>query len=441
MTAAPLTRSVARLAPLGRFLYDRGTDGMWDRDTATLPRHLRRRRRAYRRFAADRIAPLAASADADPEGFDPRPLLAEAGRRGFQSELLPPPLGTMPWPALGSSMLLHVMLRAEEFCAACGGIGLALLAHDLGAAPLLLSGDLAVWQRWLIPINRANRRGDPVLCAFAITEPAAGSDVEDSAGAATARFGTTATRSSGGYRIDGQKVFITGGAHADLVCVFAVLEPDTGGPGGNGRGGVDTDWTCFVVERGTPGFGTGRREHKLGQRAADATELFFDGVEVPAANRVGPERSGWALNRNVLNYSRGPVGAIATGIARGAAEAATEYCRTRRLGNRPLAARQEVQLALAEIWCDVMAMRAMVWQAGRQRRPNQGVASATKAFCGDTAFRVATRAMALLADDGGLGANRVEKAMRDARLNQIYEGTNQLNRLAMVEAFPADFGI
>jgi len=165
-----------------------------------------------------------------------------------------------------------------------------------------------------------------------------------------------ARRVEGGYVLNGQKVFITGGAHADLVTVFATLQPDDGS-----HGRIDRDWTCFVVERGTPGFRSGRSEHKLGQRAADATELFLDDVFVPTANRVGAERSGWALNRNVLNYSRVPVGAIALGIARGATEAATDYCRRTHLGNKPLLAYQEVQLTLADLWLETMAMRAMVW--------------------------------------------------------------------------------
>jgi acyl-CoA dehydrogenase len=191
-------------------------------------------------------------------------------------------------------------------------------------------------RRWLVPVYRDNRVGRPCLAAYAITEPAAGLDVEDTDGAWAAHFRTSARRVRGGCVLNGQKVFITGGAHADLVTVFAVLEPDGGGPGR-----VDRDWTCFVVERGTPGFRTGRSEHKLGQRPADATELFLDDVFVPSENLVAAERSGWAINRNALYYSRLPVGAIAVGITLGAPEAATAYCRRTRLGGRPLLASQE----------------------------------------------------------------------------------------------------
>lgn len=429
MTSLELRHSAARLTTVGRALYDLDDTSLWDRETATLPRPLARRRRHYRDFARQHLRPLAEAADADPAGYDPRPLLTAAARAGLQSEMLPPPWGTMPLSSVVSRSLAHEVLKAEELTAVCGGLGLSLLAHGLGIVPLVLSGDLSAIRRWLVPVCRANKAGSPRLAAYAITEPGAGSDVEDSDGAVAARFRTTARRVDGGYVLNGQKVFITGGAHADLVTVFAALEPDAGG-----TARVDQDWTCFVVEKGTPGFRTGRSEHKLGQRAADATELFLDDVFVPTVNRVGAERSGWALNRNVLNYSRVPVGAIALGIARGATEAATEYCRRTRLGNKPLLAYQEVQLTLADLWLETMAMRAMVWQAARHTPPPQAVASAVKTFCGDRAVAVSARAVELLADDGILTANGAEKRLRDSRLNQIYEGTNQLNRLAIIEA-------
>jgi alkylation response protein AidB-like acyl-CoA dehydrogenase len=430
MISAELQHSADLLKPLGRALFDLDTASLWDRETATLPRRLARRRRKYRDFARRELAPLVDRADADPHAYDPRPLLTAAARAGLQSEQLPPPWGTMPLGAVLDGPLFHEVLKAEELTTVCAGLGLGLLAHGLGLAPLELCGDLASIRRWLMPMCRDNRAGRARLAAFAITEPAAGSDVEDTEGARTARFRTTARRVAGGYVLNGQKVFITGGAHADLVTVFATLESDDGA-----APRVDRDWTCFVVERGTPGFRTGRSEHKLGQRAADATELFLDDVFVPTENRVGAERSGWALNRNVLNYSRVPVGAIAVGIARGAAEAATAYCRAARLGGKQLLAYQEVQLALADLWLETMAMRAMVWQGARHVPPNQGVSSAVKTFCGDRAVAVCARAIELLGDDGGSVSSGVEKRFRDARLNQIYEGTNQLNRLALVEAF------
>jgi alkylation response protein AidB-like acyl-CoA dehydrogenase len=280
--------------------------------------------------------------------------------------------------------------------------------------------------------SRLRNSAPPVgrIVAYAITEPGAGSDVEESEGAAKARYVTQARKVEGGYVLNGQKVFISGGGHCDYASLFAVLERED-----REKAQVDTDLTCFIVERDRKGFSVGRRERKLGQRACDASQLFFEDVFVPWRNLVGTERSGWALNRNVLNYSRGPVGAIALGIARGAVEAATRFARETRLRNKPLLTYQEVQLALAEMWLDTMAMRALVWQGARHFLPAQGITAATKAFCGDTAFRVANRAMELMGDHGYLDTWSAEKAMRDARLNQIYEGTNQINQLAFIEAF------
>ncbi len=424
-----LAHSIQRLKPLGRWLYQQRNEALWEQDTRTLPRYLQRKRRAYRRFAQEQIAPLAFQADQHPEAYDPRPLLAKAGRMGFQSELLPMPLGTMPYRALLNGKVFALILKAEEFSAACGGIGLSLLAHDLGMGPLLLSGHLPSMLRWQWPINRANRRGSAKLVSFAITEPDAGSDVEESEGASHARYVTTARKVTGGYVINGQKTFISGGGHCDYVSLFAVLERQDGE-----AAQVDTDFTCFIVERDRKGFSVGRRERKLGQRACDASQLYFDDVFVPERNLIGTERSGWALNRNVLNYSRGPVGAIALGIARHAVEAATRFARETRLNNQALIAFQEVQLALAEMWMDTMAMRGMVWQSGRLFLPEQNSAAASKAFCAETGFRVANRAMELMGDHGYLRAQAAEKAMRDVRLNLIYEGTYVINLLALVES-------
>lgn len=429
-SSGTLARSSQRLRPLGRWLYDGSIDSLWERDTRTLPRYLRVRRRAYRRFAQHHIAPLALKADRSPQDYDPRPLLVRAGRLGFQSELLPWPLGRMPYRALLNGKVFAICLKAEEFAAACGGIALSLLAHDLGMGPLLLSGHLPTLLRWHWPINRANLRGNVRLVAYAITEPGAGSDVEESEGARVARYTTTARRVSGGYRLNGQKVFITGGGHCDLASVFAVLERDDGR-----QAQVDTDFTCFLVERDRDGFRVGRRERKLGQRACDASQFFFDDLFLPRRNLVGTERSGWALNRNVLTYSRGPVGALALGIARGAVEAATRFARQTNLNGRPLIAFQEVQLALAEMWLDTITMRGVVWQGARHFLPQQGIAAVTKTSCADLGFRVANRAMELMGDHGYLAAHGVEKAMRDVRLNQIYEGTDQINLLAFVESF------
>ncbi|MBW1797582.1 MAG: acyl-CoA/acyl-ACP dehydrogenase [Deltaproteobacteria bacterium] len=386
-----LTPSRSRLAlgPLGRFMYDARALSIWDRDTATLPFPYRRLRKRYRAFAREYIAPHALKADADPYSIDVRDLFIKSASRGFQTELLPQPLGTMKFSSLLRSFLLGPVLKAEEFCAACGGLGLSLLAHELGMAPLFVCGDSRAVLRWMWRIYREIKRGEPAIAAFAITEPDAGSDMEETVGAASARLSCRGRKVAGGWRLSGRKCFISDGAVARWVTLFAAPE---------GRG--LESWTCYLLDKSMQGFSVGRTERKMGQRAADASELILEDVFVPDKRVIGPVGAGWAINRNVLNFSRPVVGAIAMGIARGAFEHSVRFCNENRL----------------------------------YRFPFQAAGSMAKVFCSDTAWEVCNQAMELLGDHGYLHSQSVEKAARDARLTQIYEGTNQINRLAIFES-------
>ena len=405
-----------------RALVSYDAASLWELDTAILPRALRRYRREVRAFAQEVLAPVALDLDRRHDEASVRTVMVEAGRRGLLTDLLPRPWGSAPWTRLVHPVTLVYSLKVEELCAADAGLGLAIGAHALGQMPVVLSGELSALRRFLVPAYARTRAGDPSLFAFAITEPAGGSDVEDTEGAAAYRPGTVATRAAGGWRLNGRKVFISGGDHAAHVTVFAALEGE----------GLES-WTCFVVDRGMTGFTAVRNELKMGQCASSATELCFDDVFVPDDHVVGGLRRGWALNRATLNTSRGPVGAIALGIARGALEAALAFAGRARLGGKPLVEYQEVQLALADMLVQTAAMRALVWQHGRRWTPRQAHAAMTKVFCSDQAVRVCERAMDLLGNHGVVHGNRVEKAFRDARLTQIYEGTNQINRLALIE--------
>jgi alkylation response protein AidB-like acyl-CoA dehydrogenase len=416
-------RARLRLKAMGRFLYDAEPQAIWVRDTGTLPLFLRKQRRRYRRFAERHIAPLALEADNRPESVNVQDLFLSSARRGFQTELLPWPLGTMKWAALFRSFLLPAALKAEEFCTACGGLGLSLLAHELGMAPLFVCGEPQVVLKWMRRIYSEIRAGEPAMAAFAITEPGAGSDVEETRGAATAKLSCRARRVPGGWRITGRKCFISDGAVARWITLFAAQA---------GRG-VES-WTCYLLDKRMAGLSVGRQERKMGQKAADASELVLEEVFVPDDRLIGPVGAGWAINRNVLNFSRPVVGAMALGMARGAFEHAARFCAKARLGNRPLMDYEEVQLALADMMIKISAMRATVWQAVRYRFPFQAAGSIAKVFCSDTAWQVCNAAMELLGDHGYLHINCVEKAARDARLTQIYEGTNQINRLAVFES-------
>ena len=420
--AAGTTTGCTVSGAVGRLLYDTRSVSLWERDTATLPRVFRGMRRRYRDFARDRIEPLALEADRDPAAADVKALFVESARRGFQTELLPAPFGTMRYRALARSFLLGPALKAEEFCAACGGLGNALLAHELGMSPLFVCGNAMPVLRWMRRIYREIRRGEPAIAAFAITEPGAGSDVEETEGAATARLSCRARRTDGGWLLSGRKIFISDGSVARWVTLFAAEE---------GRG-IES-WSCFLLDRSMPGFDTGRREKKMGQRAADATELVLQDVFVPDRRVVGPVGAGWAINRNVLNFSRPVVGAIALGIARGAFERTLEFCRSAEMAGRPLMSYQDVQLRLADMLIELQAARSTIWHAVRYARPFQTAGAVAKVVGSDTAWRVCNRAMELLGNHGTIHSTGVEKAARDARLTQIYEGTNQINRLAVFE--------
>jgi len=257
----------------GRLLVDNREMSLWERDTKTLSWGVRRWRRKALRFAREYIRPLAPKADLDPHGYDPKPLLSAAARNGFQTLLLIPPLGTASILPYFRGTAFQVAVVGEEFATECGGLALLLLAHNLGIVPLLLSGSLRNIIGQMIPFYlKSYLLGRPECMAFAITEPGAGSDVEETEGAAQAKLVTTAryVPERKGYVINGRKCFISDGAIADKVTVYAKLEDE----------GIES-WTCFLVEKGMPGFSVGRRERKLGQRAADASELIFDNVFVP----------------------------------------------------------------------------------------------------------------------------------------------------------------
>ncbi|HQP32140.1 MAG TPA: acyl-CoA dehydrogenase, partial [Deltaproteobacteria bacterium] len=289
---------------------------------------------------------------------------------------------------------------------------------------VLLSGHVPSMLRHLLPLYGRLKQGAAESMAFAITEPGAGSDVEDTEGGAQAHLVTTAKRAKGGYIINGRKCFISGGGFAQSATLYAKLEGE----------GIES-WTCFVVDKKMPGFSVGRREHKLGQRASDASELILEDVFVPEENVVGKLRSGWANNRNVLNYSRPCVGAIALGTGRGAFERALEFCRRTYLGPKRLIDYQDVQITLSDMAMSLWAARAMIWHSCAQLlRCNQAASAAAKVTGSDTAFKVCNQALELMGDHSYVHANSAERLWRDSRLTQIYEGTNQINRLALIEA-------
>ncbi|HGY55164.1 MAG TPA: acyl-CoA dehydrogenase [Caldithrix abyssi] len=417
-----MPNAAQRMNTLGRWLVDAEPLTIWERDTRLLSRAGRKWRRRALEFSRRFIRPVAVEADLHHHEFDRRAFINKAAKRGFLSLLMPAPFGRANLRAYLRSTIFQVILIAEEFCTESGGIGLLLLVHYLGIAPILLSGHFPSYIRHLIPLQLKSMTDNPTLMAFAITEPSAGSDVEETEGGATARLVTTAKKTTGGYLLNGRKVFISNGQLADKITVFAKL------------GGEALDsWTCFLVDKKMDGFSVGRQERKMGQRPSDASEIILEDVFVPNKNIIGKLRGGWALNRNVLNYSRPAIGAMAVGMARGAFEKTLHFCRETFLGDKRLIDYQDVQLELADMFTQLWAARSMVWHSCRTLRSNQAAAAATKVFATDTAYAVCNKAMDLMGDHSYIRTGGVERALRDVRLTQIYEGTNQINRLALIE--------
>lgn len=399
----------------------------WELDTRHLPAALGRMRRRVRAFAEQECRPLAARIDREQREAhgdlpEVRELLGRAGKAGLLTDLLPAPLGSVPLLQYRHSLAWQQAIRVEELARVDGGLMLLLSAPALGLAPVILSGDLNIMRRVVLPAFRATQAGDPQLFAFAITEPAAGSDAEEGHGALHQRAGVRAHRGSGGWRLSGRKIFISGGDIARYVAVFAALE-------GEGY----QSWTCFLVDARSPGFRVARTEMKMGMRASGAAELEFDECFVPDNMVVGGLRNGWGLARATLNLSRLPVAAMAVGFAQQAVDIATEYACRETLAGRPLLHYQHVQSTLADLQAETGAIRALVWRHAQGWTPRQDGAALCKFQATDRAQVVIEAAMDLLGSSAVRHDSGIERTFRDNRLTRIFEGTNQINRLAVIE--------
>ncbi len=372
-----------------------------------------------RDFARRQIAPRALILDKDPDSPQREELLREAANAGVIGAGLPEFLG-----GSGHDPFL-VALTTEEFAVACAGCTTLFGATLLGLSPILLCGDPAPIMKFVPPLAESWKTGTPKLAALAATEPDTGSDFIF--GHPEGRVRTHAVREDGGYRINGRKVFISNGSIAGLVTVFA-----SDGSGNSIREGMN----CFVVTAGTPGFFVGQVFEKMGQRACPAAELVFEDVRVPEDHRLGPEGKAWTLNRTIMAVTRMPVAAIALGIARAAYEKALEYAGVRIQGGRPIVRHQAIQLLLADMATRVEAARGLVWKAARAiaaLEPSLTLSSMAKVFASDAAVANATDAIQILGGYGYMHEYGVEKLLRDAKLTQIYEGTNQINRFEIME--------
>ncbi len=365
-------------------------------------------RDTVRDLADERIAPRAAEIDRTAEfPWDVKELLAE---HELFTLHFPEHLG-----GLGGD-LLTACLAIEQISRVCATSGLILAVQGLGALPILLAGSDEQQQRW-IPDLAAGK----TLIAFAITEAEAGSDA--------AAIRTRAVRDGDDYVISGSKRFISHGSVADLVTVFALTDPD---------GDRHHRLSCFVVETSRPGFGVARLEHKMGIRGSPTAELAFDDVRVPAANLLGAEGDGFSIAMRTFDRSRPGIAAQAVGIAQGALEVATKYARERKQFGRAVGEFQMVSAMLADMDAATEAARQLLYAACLEidagARDAARWAALAKLVAGDAAMRVTTDAVQVLGGYGYVEEYPVERMMRDAKITQIYEGTQQIQRLVVARA-------
>jgi alkylation response protein AidB-like acyl-CoA dehydrogenase len=365
-------------------------------------------RDTIRQLANERIAPRAAEIDRTGEfPEDIRQLLAS-------QDVL-----ALPYPVEHGGLdadLLTQCLAIEQIAHACVTSSLILSVQALASLPLLLAGTDEQQARFF-----PNLASGATLAAFALTEPEAGSDA--------AALRTRAIREGDGYHISGTKRFITNGSVAGLITVFAVTDPDAP---------RHRRISCFAVEVPTDGFKVARLEHKLGIRGSPTAELNFDGVLVPEANRIGDEGQGWELAMKTLDRSRPGIAAQAVGIAQGALDVAANYARERRQFGQRIGEFQMIQAMLADMDSRIEAARQLLYKACveiESGAPDAARwAAASKLVAGDTAMAVTTDAVQVLGGYGYTDDYPVERMMRDAKITQLYEGTQQIQRLVIARA-------
>ncbi|QTV78896.1 acyl-CoA dehydrogenase family protein [Phascolarctobacterium succinatutens] len=357
-----------------------------------------------REFVEKEITPYAAEMDAENHMRDG--LIDKANEMGLLNVIVPEELDG---PGLDS---ISVATIYEELGKGCAGVATSLAANSLATVPVLLAGTDEQKKMYCDVLNNGG------LAAFALTEPGAGSD----AGGVSTR--AVHNKEEGTYTLNGTKMFITNGGLAEIFLVFANTRK-TGGIRG---------LTAFIVPKDTPGFSVGKKENKMGIRPSNTTELVLQDVVIPESYRVGREGEGFRIAMNTLDSARPFVGAVSVGIAQAALDCAVKYAKERRQFGQPIASFQMVQGMLADMAMKVETARLMVQKACWMR--DQGMefskeAAMAKCYAADTAMQVTTDAVQVMGGYGYTKEYPVEKMMRDAKIMQIYEGTNQIQRLVI----------
>ena len=372
-------------------------------------------RALVRQLADERIAPRAAEIDAKAEfPWDLKELLAEHDLLGTGFEERH---GGTALDGIGQAIVVEEVARADATTS------LIPVIQKLGALPIMLAGSEEQKDRYFPRLASGEW-----LPAFALTEAGAGSDV------ASVRM--RASRDGDEYLLSGTKRFITHGSVANVLTVFALTDPDAGG-----RKGM----SGFIVETDTPGFSVARVEHKMGIRGSPTAELTFDEVQVPAANRLGEEGDGFKIAMSTLDRSRLAIASQAVGIAQGATDAALAYAAERRQFGERIVDFQAIQFMLADMASQTEAARQLTYVACARvddEDPNLAYwTSAAKLIAGDTAMRATTDAVQIFGGYGYITEYPVERMMRDAKITQLYEGTQQIQRLVIARRLLARAGI
>jgi alkylation response protein AidB-like acyl-CoA dehydrogenase len=354
-----------------------------------------------REFAQGKIAPVAAEYDQKAEF--PWPIVKEMAKMDFFRLWIPE-----EYDGMGGGVM-ELVLVTEEFSKACGGISLALAGSALGTFPILIGGSEEQKKKYLPQLASGE-----ALAAFCLTEPEAGSD----AGA----IQTSAKLVGDHYILNGTKHFITNGGVAQFYTVIASTNPEKGSRGAS----------AFVVEADSEGLVFGKKEDKLGIRASATCEVVFQDCKVPKENVIGKEGMGFSIAMKTLDKSRPGVAAQALGIAQGAFDHAVRYAKQRHQFGQSIASFQAIQFMLADMATDIEAARALIYSLAKMidaGDKDYGKESAmSKLFAGDMAMRVTTDAVQIFGGYGYMKDYPVEKYMRDAKITQIYEGTNQIQR-------------
>ncbi|TYS69612.1 acyl-CoA dehydrogenase [Sutcliffiella horikoshii] len=361
-------------------------------------------RKMVRDFAKNEVEPTAAERDEE-ERFDMEIFkkMADLGLTGI------------PFPeeygGIGSDYLAYC-IAVEELSRVCASTGVTLSAHtSLASWPIYKYGTEEQKQKYLVPLAQGTSIG-----GYGLTEPGSGSDAGG--------MRTTAKLDGDHYVLNGSKIFITNGGIADIYVVFAVRDPSSKHKG----------TSAFIVEADFPGFSVGKKEQKLGIRSSPTTEIIFEDCRVPVENMLGAEGEGFKVAMTTLDGGRNGIAAQAVGIAQGALDAAVAYAKERVQFGKPIAAQQGVSFKLADMATTVEASRLLTYQAAWRESEglSYGLESAmSKLFAGDTAMKVTTEAVQVF---GGYGYTKdypVERYMRDAKITQIYEGTQEIQRLVI----------